>query len=82
MKKGAKSGFLDLPKNRKRVIRYFYVSLVILLIVDFFIHKHGHFSWEVAPEFFAAYGFIACVSLIFIAKILRFIVKRKEDYYD
>jgi hypothetical protein len=58
------------------------VSLVVLLIVDFFIHKHGHFPWEVAPEFFAVYGFIACVSLIFVAKILRFIVKRKEDYYD
>jgi hypothetical protein len=32
--------------------------------------------------FFAVYGFISCVSLIFIAKALRLLVKRKEDYYD
>ena len=82
MKNGEKSHFLDLPKNRRNVIMCFYLSLVILLIIDFFIHKHGHFSWEVAPVFFAAYGFIGCVSFIFVAKILRLIVKRKEDYYD
>lgn len=63
-------------------MKYFYIGLLILLIIDFFIEKHGHFSWEVAPVFFAVYGFISCVSLIFIAKVLRFIVKRREDYYD
>ncbi len=74
--------FLDSAKNRKKVRLYFYISLGILLIVDFFIPKHGHFPWESAPEFFAVYGFVACVSLIFVAKLLRLIVKRKEDYYD
>jgi hypothetical protein len=74
--------FLDSAKNRKKVRQYFYISLGILLIVDFFIPKHGHFPWESAPEFFAIYGFVACVSLIFIAKLLRLLVKRKEDYYD
>ena len=74
--------FLDSPKNRRRVRKYFYISLVLLLAIDLFIPKHGHFVWEEAPFFFAAYGFIGCVSLIFIAKVLRFLVKRKEDYYD
>ena len=76
------STFLDSPKNRKRIRTAFYIALIVLLIVDFFIHKHGHFSWEEAPAFFASYGFIACVGLIFAAKGLRLIVKRKEDYYD
>jgi len=74
--------FLDSTKNRARVRMYFYISLSVLLILDFFIHKHGHFSWELAPEFFAVYGFIACTTLIFIAKVLRFFVGRKEDYYE
>jgi hypothetical protein len=74
--------FLDSSKNRWRVQKYFYISLLLLLLVDFFIHKHGHFSWETAPCFYAVYGFIACVSLIFIAKLLRRLVKRGEDYYD
>jgi hypothetical protein len=74
--------FLDSPENRKKFRGYFYLLLIVLVIADFFVSKHGHFSWEAAPMFFAVYGFISCVSLIFIAKALRMIVKRKENYYD
>jgi len=73
--------FLDSPENRQKVRRYFFVLLAVLLVIDFFIHKHAEFPWEGAPEFYAVYGFTACVSLIFIAKLLRFFVKRGEDYY-
>jgi len=72
----------DKPKNVKRFLGFFYVSLVVLLIVDFFIHKHAEFPWEGAMEFYATYGFISCVSLIFIAKVLRFFAKRDESYYE
>ena len=74
--------FLDSPHNQARVRKIFYFALLILLIVDLFVPKHGHFPWEAAYGFYAAYGFIGCVGLIFIAKGLRWLVKRKEDYYD
>lgn len=82
MKPKNKRSFLDSQENRVKLRRYFYLFLVVLLGLDFFVHKHGHFSWETAPFFYAVYGFVACVSLIFVAKLLRFIVKRKEDYYE
>lgn len=82
MKPRKELNFLDAEENRLRVRRYFYMALILLLVADFFIHKHGHFTWEAAPCFYAVYGFIACVSLIFLAKLLRLLVKRKEDYYD
>ena len=82
MKRRKELTFLDPPRNRRRVRIVFYLSLAVLLIADFFIAKHGHFPWETKPEFFAAYGFLACVSLIFVAKILRFLVRRDEGYYD
>ncbi len=82
MKPNKEITWLDSAKNRAKVRLYFYISLCVLLIVDFFIPKHGHFPWETVPEFFAVYGFIGCVGLIFIARILRWVVKRKEDYYD
>lgn len=72
----------DKHKNVQRLLYIFYSSLMILLIIDFFIHKHGEFPWETAPEFYAVYGFVSCVGLIFIAKLLRKIVRRKENYYD
>ena len=80
MKKELK--IFDKPKNVKRLLGSFYVSLLILLIIDFFIHKHAEFPWEGATDFFAVYGFVSCVLLIFVAKILRLLVKRDEDYYE
>jgi hypothetical protein len=72
----------DRPENVKRLLGFFYALLVVLLLVDFFIHKHAEFPWESAPDFLAAYGFASCVGLIFAAKLLRIFIKRDEDYYD
>ncbi|NVM20641.1 MAG: hypothetical protein HWN68_02535 [Desulfobacterales bacterium] len=72
----------DKPENVKKLLIFFYISLAVLLIIDVFIHKHAEFPWEGATEFFAAYGFVSCVLLIFIAKVLRIFIKRDEDYYD
>lgn len=72
----------DNPRNVKRLLVCFYISLAVLLAADFFIHKHADFPWEGRTNFFAAYGFVSCVLLIFIAKIIRLIVRRGEDYYD
>ncbi len=78
--------FFESKKNQKRFRTWFYLSLVVLLSIDltayFLFERHGHFPWESVPFFNAVYGFTACVGLIFIARILRFIVKRREDYYD
>jgi hypothetical protein len=72
----------DNPRNVKRLLFGFYCALAALLIADWFIHKHAEFSWEEYPQFFAVYGFVSCVGLIFIAKLLRLFVKRDEDYYE
>jgi hypothetical protein len=80
MKKELK--IFDKPENVKRLLKFFYASLILLLIIDFFIHKHAEFPWEGVPDFFAAYGFISCVLLIFIAKLLRIFIKRKENHYE
>ncbi|MCF8029109.1 MAG: hypothetical protein K9K81_12150 [Desulfobacteraceae bacterium] len=71
----------DKPRNVRILLVCFYISLGVLLIADFFIHKHAAFGWEAYPDFFAAYGFISCVLLIYIAKLLRRLIKRSEDYY-
>jgi hypothetical protein len=72
----------DSTRNRRRVRWILFGVCLFLLLLDFFIPKHGHFYWENAPNFFASYGFISCVSLIFIARVLRKILKKNEDYYD
>lgn len=86
MKPDKRFSFLDSPETQKIFRRYFYLSLCILLTIDMIafvlFERKGHFPWEEVPFFYAAYGFTACVGLIFLAKILRWIVRRKEGYYD
>ena len=72
----------DKAVNVKRLLMCLYIFLAGLLAADFFIHKHGHFSWENAPEFYAVYGFLCYLVLIVLAKALRRFIKRPEDYYD
>ncbi|MBN2125145.1 MAG: hypothetical protein JW821_12680 [Deltaproteobacteria bacterium] len=78
-----KKYLFDRPRNVKRLFRFYYASLVILLLVELLIHKHVLFPWEAWHGFYAVFGFVACVALVLAAKyILRPLVKRKEDYYD
>jgi len=78
-----KKYLFDKPGNVKLLFGSFYLSLIVLLVIDFFIYKHPHFPWEKWPGFYATYGFVACVVLVVAAKyILRPLMKRKEDYYD
>ena len=72
----------DNPQNVKRLRTGFFVVLVLLLIAESFVEMHGEFPVEHFYGFYAVYGFISYVLLIFVAKILRKIIMRKEDYYD
>ncbi|GAB6144325.1 hypothetical protein [Desulfocicer vacuolatum] len=81
--KNEKKHMFDNPKNVKRLLAIFFTSVVILFILDFFVHKHAHFPWENWPVFYAIFGFVACVLLVLVSRfILRPLVKRKEDYYE
>lgn len=80
-----KQHFFDKPRNFRKFLICFYGSLVVLVIVDYFIHrhKHGYFHFDEALSFYGTFGFVACVLLVLAAKyILRPLTKRKEDYYD
>lgn len=56
--------------------------LVLLLVLDLLAPKHAEFAWEAAGGFFAAWGFVACAVLVLLARVLRRVMTRPEDYYD
>jgi hypothetical protein len=72
----------DKPRNVRRLQKGFFAALVLVLIAEAFVDMHGEFYVEHFYGFYAVFGFISYVTLIFIAKLLRKILMRKEEYYD
>ena len=72
----------DKPENVRRLRIGFFFSLGLVLLAEAFVDMHGEFHVEHFFGFYAVYGFISYVSLIFVAKFLRKLIMRKEDYYD
>jgi|YelNatPaOPRAMG01_1025707.scaffolds.fasta_scaffold00067_92 prolipoprotein diacylglyceryltransferase len=70
------------PKVLKVGNILFYLLLFGTLLADPFVTRHEGFSFESNYGFFATFGFVACVFVIYGARLLRFFTKKKEDYYD
>lgn len=77
-----KKHLFDEPRNVRRVIRGLLVVCAILFGLDLVIHRHVDHPWEAMIGFYAVYGFVGCVVLVLLAKVLRRIVMRSEDFYD
>ena len=69
------------PKNSKTIIGILITICILLFLVDFTYHKHGHFAVEDYKGFYGFYGFVMFTVLILVAKALRFFIQRPEDYY-
>jgi hypothetical protein len=71
---------------RPRTIRGLWIAFIIVLaatvLADFFIDHHGKFGIDGTIGFYAWYGFLSCVCLVFAARALGVFLKRPADYYD
>ncbi len=83
-----KKRFLDDPANVDRLWRGFVVACVavaaldLLGLLNFVWHRHISLFVEGLPGFYPLWGFLGISVLIVLAKKLRTIVMRPEDYYD
>ena len=73
---------LDLARLGSRFTRFLLAMVIILLVLEFVIHRHGETHLEEAFMFPAIYGFIAFVFIVEVGKILRRLIMRDESYYD
>ncbi|GAB5499954.1 MAG: hypothetical protein PsegKO_22650 [Pseudohongiellaceae bacterium] len=77
-----KPGWAEDPVIHQR-IRYFLFALCgVLVIADLIVHRHTYLPVEELPAFYAFYGFAALVGVVVLAKSLRQLVGRSEDYYQ
>jgi hypothetical protein len=74
--------WLDDPGNVTKIVWTLVAVCVLLFVAGFFYESHGAFAIEHVFGFYALFGFVAYVALIFLAKRLRAVLMRPEDYYD
>jgi hypothetical protein len=71
---------------RPQTIRWLWIVFIVILamtvLADLFIDHHGAFGIDGTIGFYAWYGFLSCVGLVFVALALGAILKRPADYYD
>jgi hypothetical protein len=77
-----KQYIFDNPKNVKLLIKALYTCCFILFAMDLVIDRHIYHPWEEFIGFYAFYGCLSCVVLVLLARELRKVVMRDEDYYD
>jgi hypothetical protein len=90
--------WLDEPRNVSLFLKVFFWLCGICLVADliFFLVSHKHHAFvddslaegmEALPTFYGIYGFLACVALILVSKLMRGIngkkiLMREEDYWE
>lgn len=71
-----------MSNNIKKLWLGFIVILALLFLSDLIIHRHSYFGIDGFFAFPSLYGFLSCVFLVFISKLIGIFLKRPEDYYD
>jgi hypothetical protein len=79
---GKKDGFLDRQKNVDGLLWALTALGVAILAVDLFYHRHIYHPWERLWGFYGVFGAVGIVVLVQLAKVLRRMVMRDEDYYE
>jgi hypothetical protein len=79
----AEKAWFDKPGNIRMLIGALIVVCIGLVLADFmYTNDHPYFAWESIFGFQAWVGFIAFVVIVFLGRLLRPIVRRRENYYD
>lgn len=68
----------------RRTLVAILIALIPVVAVDILLPQSGrYFAWYGVPGFFALFGLIGCVTIVFISKWLgHYWLQRKDDYYD
>ena len=79
---------LENPVRFGRIKRAFYTGLAVAALAEvvlppIFHSTESHFSFENFPAWGSLYGFVSCVAIIVVSKLIgKLWLMRREDYYD
>jgi hypothetical protein len=70
------------PETVRKLWGGFAAVLVATVAVGLLVQGHPHFDIERLPGFYAWYGFLTCVAMVLVARLLGRFLKRRDTYYD
>lgn len=70
------------PENIRKLWWIFGAILALTVLAQLLVHVHDYFGVDGWFGFSAMYGFLTCVAMVIFAKVLGFVLKRPETYYD
>ena len=74
-------GWIEQPRNVDRIVHSLYTICAVVLLLDFIVPRHEHLHFAQWWGFYGWYGLISCVGLVIVAKGMRRVVMRPENYY-
>jgi hypothetical protein len=73
--------WLARPASIRLLWRVFWAVLALTVAAQLVIKVKGYFGIDDWLAFGAVYGFLACVAMVLVAKVLGYLLKRDENYY-
>ena len=79
---------IETPGRLALIKRGSYLVLAVIALAEIvlpivFHEDHSHFSFESFPAWGSLYGFVSCVAIIVLSKLIgKAWLMRREDHYD
>lgn len=70
------------PENIRKLWRWGFGILAASVVAQLVFEVYGHFGFDGWFGFNAVYGFLTCAGMVVFAKLLGFLVKRDDTYYQ
>ena len=70
------------PATIRKLWIGFSIVLAAVVLAQTVVYIKGYFGVDAWFGFGAVYGFVCCLLMVLVAKLLGLVLKRSQDYYD
>ena len=77
-----KQHWLVRPGTLRLLWIIFLIVLALTVLASLFTEVHARFGIDGSLAFNAWYGFLSCIGMVLVAKVLGRLLHRKDSYYD
>ena len=77
-----KQHWLVRPGTLRLLWIIFLIVLALTVLASLFTEGHARFGIDGSFAFNAWYGFLSCIGMVLVAKVLGRLLQRKDSYYD